>query len=44
LLRTPFSGALPIPEEKDEEGLDVREYVDQVEPRLIVVERGEHDG
>jgi hypothetical protein len=45
LLGTPFSGALPIPEaEKDEEDLDIREYVDQVEPRLIEVERGEGDG
>jgi hypothetical protein len=37
--------SLLIPEEEeDEENLDIREYVDQVEPRLIGVERGEGDG
>jgi hypothetical protein len=45
LVRTRFSGALLIPAaEKDEECLDIREDVDQVEPRLIWVERGEGDG
>jgi hypothetical protein len=45
LLGTPFSGALTIPEEEeDEEDLDIREYVDQVEQRLIGFERGEGDG
>jgi hypothetical protein len=34
---------LPIAEE-DEEDLDIREYIDQVELRLIGVERGEGDG
>jgi hypothetical protein len=37
LLRTPFSGALSIPEED----LDIRDSVDQVEPRFIGIERGE---
>jgi hypothetical protein len=45
LLGTPFSGVFPIPEEEeDEEDPDIREYIDQVEPRLIGVERGEGDG
>jgi hypothetical protein len=45
MFGTPFSGAWPIPEEEqDEMDLDIREYVDQVEPRLIGVERGESDG
>jgi hypothetical protein len=36
LLGAPFSGALSIlEEEEDEEDLDIREYVDQVEPRFI---------
>jgi hypothetical protein len=36
---------LPILEEnEDEEDLDIRECVDQIEPRLIGVERGEGDG
>jgi hypothetical protein len=43
LLRTPFSGALPISEE-EEEDRDIKEYADQVEPRFIGVERGEGDG
>jgi hypothetical protein len=36
LLGAPFSGALPIPKKEEyDEDLDIREYVGQVEPRLI---------
>jgi hypothetical protein len=36
--------AAPIPEEEaDEEELDIREFVNQIEPRLIGIERGESD-
>jgi hypothetical protein len=38
LFGTPFSGALPIPEEEDEQELESRESVDEVEPRLVGVE------
>jgi hypothetical protein len=45
LFGTPFSRPLSIPEEEEkEEDLDIRESVDQMEPRLIEVERGEGDG
>jgi hypothetical protein len=45
LLGSSFSGALPTPQEKEnEEDLDIREYADQVEPRFIGIERGEGDG
>jgi hypothetical protein len=43
LLGTPFSGAMPIPEdEEDGENPDIREYVDQADLRFV--DRGECDG
>jgi hypothetical protein len=44
MLRTPFSGAFPMPEEEeDEQDLDIQEYIDQTEPRIIGNERTEGD-